>query len=73
MKLFSTLFVLYALAVSAVEIDPDASIPRDGLALWITGESTVVEHGEIGVIKDRSGKGNDARRGCVHRTTLHDL
>lgn len=58
--LFSVLLATLAAAEPAVS--PDASIPREGLALWISGESAVVENGEVTTIRDRSGKGNDAVR-----------
>jgi hypothetical protein len=58
--LFSVLLATHAAAEPATS--PDASIPREGLALWISGESAVVENGEVTTIKDRSGKANDAVR-----------
>lgn len=37
-----------------------ASIPRNGLALWLTAEDAVVENGKVTQIKDRSGAGRHA-------------
>lgn len=56
------LFLFSTLSAAEPATSPDASIPREGLALWISGESAVVENGEVTTIKDRSGKGNDAVR-----------
>jgi hypothetical protein len=39
---------------------PDRSIPRQGLALWLTAEDAVVKNGNVIRIKDRSGLHNDA-------------
>ena len=41
---------------------PDAKIPSEGLALWLTADGAVVENGEVSAIPDRSGKHNDAVR-----------
>ena len=56
----STLLIGHA-AIRSAEIT-DVPIPREGLALWLTADAAVVEKGEVVVIKDGSGKGNDATR-----------
>ena len=42
--------------------DSGASIPREGLALWLTAGDTLIEDGTVKAIKDRSGNHNDAVR-----------
>ena len=43
-------------------VDSGASIPREGLALWLTAGDTEIEEGTVKAIKDHSGKKNDAVR-----------
>lgn len=50
-----------SLSVHSAEI-ADSPIPQEGLALWLTADAAVVEHGEVLAIKDGSGKSNDAIR-----------
>ena len=50
--------------LTAAESEPsaDASMPRRGLALWLTADGAVLENGEITAIRDRSGRNNNALR-----------
>lgn len=56
----------FSTLVSAAEAEPepaaDASIPRQGLALWLNADGAVLENGEITVLRDHSGRNNDAFR-----------
>jgi hypothetical protein len=49
-------------AATAPGPESAASIPREGLVLWLTAHDAVVERGTITAIRDRSGLGNDAVR-----------
>jgi hypothetical protein len=54
--------LVVSVSVAGPADSPEASVPREGFALWISGESAVVENGDVITIRDRSGKGNDAVR-----------
>ncbi|NBV21548.1 MAG: hypothetical protein EBS05_06440 [Proteobacteria bacterium] len=51
------------LALSHLLLAAEPTIPRQGLALWLTAEGAAVgEQGQITAVKDRSGKNKDAVR-----------
>ena len=62
--LASAALLLISNLLSAAEpsLVPDAKIPTEGLAVWLSAEGAVLENGEITSIKDRSGKSTDATR-----------
>lgn len=54
-------FGTWSIAVAA-EPAADATVPTEGLALWLNADGAVVENGEVRVLRDHSGKQNDAVR-----------
>jgi hypothetical protein len=44
------------------ELSADAFIPRKCLALWLNADGAALENGEITVLRDHSGRNNDAFR-----------
>lgn len=57
--LMLTAVLLLTPAIARAEECP---IPRQGLALWLSAENTVIENGEVVRLRDSSGAGNDAVR-----------